>query len=248
MLEIKNLSVSIGSKKIIDGLNLKMNDGEIHAIMGPNGAGKSSLANALMVYPKLKVEGQILIDGQDIASLAVNQRAQKGLFLAFQNPQEIEGVNIFNLIRKAKFGGETRDKKINMDEMLKLQKYVEEASTNLGMGKEFIKRDLNVGFSGGEKKRNEMVQMLSLNPKVMILDEIDSGLDIDALKHVANAVNKIKAEDKKKCFLFITHYERILEYICPDFVHILIGGKIVKSGDYSLAKELEKKGYEKILG
>ncbi|MEK6981541.1 MAG: Fe-S cluster assembly ATPase SufC [Candidatus Micrarchaeota archaeon] len=244
MFEIKNLFVNIGPKKIIDDLSLKINDGEVHAIMGPNGAGKSSLANALMGYPKLEVSGQIILDSDDISSLKVNERAQKGLFLGFQNPQEIDGVNVYNLLRKAKFGEQIKDKKINMEEMLKLQKSVEEITSRLGMGKEFIKRDLNVGFSGGEKKRNEMIQMISLDPKVVILDEIDSGLDIDALRHVANAINQMRSVDKKKCFLLITHYDRILEHLKPDFVHVMVAGKIVRSGDYTLAKEIEEKGYK----
>lgn len=243
MFEIKNLTVTIGDKEIIKGLDLVIKPGEVHAIMGPNGAGKSTLASALMGHPAMNVKGEIALNGEDMAKLPTDERARKGMFLAFQNPQEIEGVKIANLLRKAKLG-EEKDKKKILDEMMKIQKEIEEASESVGMGKEFVKRDLNVAFSGGEKKRNEILQMITLKPKVVILDEIDSGLDIDALKHVANAINKMRTPDR--CFLVITHYQRILDYVKPDFVHVMVDGKIVKSGDEKLAHELEETGYKGI--
>ncbi len=240
MFEIKNLSINIGDKEILKNFNLTLNAGELHAIMGPNGAGKSTLASALMGYPAMEVSGEILLDGENIAGLKTDERARKGVFLAFQNPQEIEGVNIANLLRKAKLG-EEKDKRKILEEMMKIQKEIEEATIGIGLEKEFVKRDLNVGFSGGEKKRNEILQMAVLKPRVVILDEIDSGLDIDGLKHVAKKINEMRS--KERCFLLITHYQRILDYVKPDFVHILVNGKIAKSGGPELAKELEKKGY-----
>ncbi len=243
MFEIKNVSVTIDDKEIIKNLNLVINGGEFHVIMGPNGAGKSTLASALMGNPIMKVTGEILINGTDIAKDSPDVRAQKGMFLAFQNPQEIEGVTISNLLRKAKLG-EEKDKRKILEEMMNIQKQIEESTEKIGMTKEFVKRDLNVGFSGGEKKRNEILQMAVLKPKVVILDEIDSGLDIDALKQVAYAINDMRTKDR--CFLLITHYQRILQYIQPDVVHIMMNGKIVKSGDKSLAHELEEKGYAQV--
>jgi Fe-S cluster assembly ATP-binding protein len=244
MFEIKNLSVGIGERQIIKDLSLSLKAGEIHAVMGPNGAGKSTLASALMGHPLMQTSGEILLNGESMVKLQADERARKGMFLAFQNPQEIEGVNIANLLRKAKLG-EEKDKKKILEEMMGIQKDIESAASKVGMQKEFLKRDLNVGFSGGEKKRNEMLQMLALNPKVIIIDEIDSGLDIDALKMVANALEGMRSPER--CILLITHYERILEYVKPDFVHILVDGKIAKSGGMGLARELVEKGYEKIL-
>ena len=240
MFEIRNLSISIGEKKIVTDLSLTLKAGELHAIMGPNGAGKSTLASALLGHPEMQVEGDILLDGENLAAMPTDARARKGLFLAFQNPQEIEGINLSNLLRKAKLG-EEKDKKKILEEMLAIQKEIDAATVSIGMPKEFVKRDLNVGFSGGEKKRNEILQMVVLKPKVVILDEIDSGLDIDGLKHVAKKINEMRSPDR--CFLLITHYQRILDYIKPDFVHILANGRIVKSGNAELAKELEQKGY-----
>ncbi len=240
MFEIRNLSISIGEKKIVTDLSLTLKAGELHAIMGPNGAGKSTLASALLGHPEMQVEGDILLDGENLAAMPIDARARKGLFLAFQNPQEIEGINLSNLLRKAKLG-EEKDKKKILEEMLAIQKEIDAATVSIGMPKEFVKRDLNVGFSGGEKKRNEILQMVVLKPKVVILDEIDSGLDIDGLKHVAKKINEMRSPDR--CFLLITHYQRILDYIKPDFVHILANGRIVKSGNAELAKELEQKGY-----
>ena len=244
MFEIKNFTVSIGDKQIIKDLNLKIKNGELHAIMGPNGAGKSTLASSLLGNPTFDISGEILLNGENVSHLRTDERARKGMFLAFQNPQEIEGVTVANLLRKAKLG-EEKDKRKVLDEMLKIQKEIDEATHNIGISKDFAKRDLNVGFSGGEKKRNEILQMAVLKPKVIILDEIDSGLDIDALKHVAKTINEMRSIDR--CFLLITHYKRILEYIIPDFVHIMVDGKIVKSGDAKLAHELEEKGYKGIV-
>lgn len=244
MLEIRNFSVSVGDKQIIKDLNLKIKNGELHAIMGPNGAGKSTLASALLGHPAMAVGGEILLDGENLIDLPTDVRARKGMFLAFQNPQEIDGVTVANLLRKAKLG-EEKDKRKILDEMMKIQKEIDEATHNIGISKDFAKRDLNVGFSGGEKKRNEVLQMSVLKPKIVILDEIDSGLDIDALKHVAKIINEMRSGDR--CFLLITHYKRILEYIQPDFVHILVDGKIVRSGDAKLAHELEERGYKGIV-
>lgn len=244
MFEIKDVSVTIGEKEIIKNLNLLIKNGEFHVIMGPNGAGKSTLAAALMGHPLMSVSGEILLDGENLTPLKADERAKKGVFLAFQNPQEIEGVTVAQLLRKAKLG-EEKDKRKILEQMTSIQKEIDESAKVVGVEKEFVKRDLNVGFSGGEKKRNEILQMAVLKPKVVILDEIDSGLDIDALKHVAQAINTVR--DKDRSFLLITHYQRILHYIKPDFVHIMVHGSIVKSGDAKLAHELEEKGYVKVL-
>ncbi len=244
MFEIKNLSVQIGEKEIIKSLNLLIKPGEFHVIMGPNGAGKSTLAGALIGHPLMEVSGEIVLDGENISELKTDERAKKGMFLAFQNPQEIEGVTVAHLLRKARLGEEKNKKKI-LEQMTAIQGDIDSGAELVGMRKEFVKRDLNVGFSGGEKKRNEILQMAVLKPKVVILDEIDSGLDIDALKHVAGAINKLRSKDRS--FLLITHYQRILHYIKPDFVHVMMQGSIVKSGNAKLAHELEEKGYAKIL-
>lgn len=248
MFEIKKLSVKAGEKEIINGIDLAINAGEVHVIMGPNGAGKSTLANAIMGHPKLEVHGQIIMDGEDMTNCPPNERSKRGIFLAFQAPQEIEGVSLFNFLRKSTGTTEEKGKpsKELLEKMMKLKEEVEGAAAQVGMPKEFIKRDINVGFSGGEKKRAEMLQMIVMKPRLVVLDEIDSGLDIDALKTVANTINQMN--DGKRGFLIITHYQRILDYIKPDFVHILSNGKIVKSGDHTLAQELEQKGYSAIVG
>ncbi|MBI2079988.1 Fe-S cluster assembly ATPase SufC [Candidatus Micrarchaeota archaeon] len=238
LLEIKDLTVTIDGKEIINGFNLSMKEGEVHAIMGPNGSGKSTLSYAIMGHPKYEVKGSVKLDGEELLELTADERAKKGLFLAFQAPQEISGVSIQNILRKAKLGGE---EKKDLDKLIELQNQIKKKVKELQLPEESIKRDLNVGFSGGEKKRVEILQMSSLNPKLSILDEIDSGLDIDGVKTVAKSVNKLV--DGKKSFLIITHYPRILNYIKPNFVHVMVNGKIVKSGDFKLAKELEKKGY-----
>ena len=242
MLSIKNLHASIGDKEILKGINLEVKAGEIHAIMGPNGAGKSTLASIIAGNENYEVtEGEISLDGEDLSELAPEERAHKGVFLSFQYPVEIPGVSVTNFIRTAI--NETRKanklEEMPSNEMLKV---IREKSELLEIDRKFLSRSLNEGFSGGEKKRNEIFQMAMLEPKLAILDETDSGLDIDALRIVANGVNKLKSD--KNAIIVITHYQRLLDYIVPDFVHVLYNGKIVKSGDASLALELEEKGYD----
>ncbi|HKX86984.1 MAG TPA: Fe-S cluster assembly ATPase SufC [Flavobacterium sp.] len=242
MLTIKNLHASVEDKEILKGINLEVKAGEIHAIMGPNGAGKSTLSSIIAGNENYEVsEGEILLDGEDISELAPEERAHKGIFLSFQYPVEIPGVSVTNFMKTAinesrKAKGE---EEMPANEMLKL---IREKSDLLEIDRKFLSRSLNEGFSGGEKKRNEIFQMAMLNPKLAILDETDSGLDIDALRIVANGVNKLKSKDN--AVVVITHYQRLLDYIIPDFVHVLMDGKIVKSGDASLALELEEKGYD----
>ena len=242
MLQIKNLHASIGDKEILKGINLEVKAGEVHAIMGPNGAGKSTLSSIIAGNENYEVtEGEIFLDGEDLADLAPEERAHQGVFLSFQYPVEIPGVSVTNFIKtaineKRKANGQ---EEMPANEMLKL---IREKSELLEMDRKFLSRSLNEGFSGGEKKRNEIFQMAMLEPKIAILDETDSGLDIDALRIVANGVNKLKNENN--AVLVITHYQRLLDYIVPDFVHVLMDGKIVKSGTAALALELEEKGYD----
>lgn len=237
MFELEGLSVSVGDKEIIKGISLRIADGETHVIMGPNGAGKSTLAEALLGHPSFKTSGKILIDGEDISALGTDGRARKGLFLAFQNPEEIEGVGISSFIRKARSTGGKHD----LEKMLEEHKRLETDAAALGLDKSFLKRDLNVGFSGGEKKRMEILQAISLGPKVMVLDEVDSGLDVDGLRLISEAIMKMR--DGKRCFLIITHYPRILRHLSADYVHIMVGGNIVKTDKEELAHEVEKNGY-----
>ncbi len=242
MLSIKNLHATIGDKEILKGINLEVKAGEVHAIMGPNGAGKSTLASIIAGNENYEVtSGEISLDGEDLAELAPEERAHKGVFLSFQYPVEIPGVSVTNFIRTAI--NETR-KAQGLEEMPANQmlKVIREKSELLEIDRKFLSRSLNEGFSGGEKKRNEIFQMAMLEPKLAILDETDSGLDIDALRIVASGVNKLKSD--KNAVVIITHYQRLLDYIVPDFVHVLMDGKIVKSGDASLALELEEKGYD----
>ena len=246
MLSIKNLHASIGDKEILKGINLEVKAGEIHAIMGPNGAGKSTLSAVIAGNENYEVtEGEILLEGEDISELAPEERAHKGIFLSFQYPVEIPGVSVTNFMRTAI--NETR-KANGQDEMPanEMLKVIREKSELLEIDRKFLSRSLNEGFSGGEKKRNEIFQMAMLEPKLAILDETDSGLDIDALRIVANGVNKLKSD--KNAIIVITHYQRLLDYIIPDFVHVLYNGKIVKSGGAELAHELEEKGYDWIKG
>lgn len=242
MLEIKNLYASIDDKEILKGINLKVKAGEVHAIMGPNGAGKSTLSAVIAGNENYEVtQGDIILEGESILEDAPEERAHKGVFMSFQYPVEIPGISVTNFIKTAV--NEAR-KARGEEEMpaAELLKKIREKAELLEINKDFLGRSLNEGFSGGEKKRNEIFQMAMLEPKVAILDETDSGLDIDALRIVANGVNKLKGQDN--AVIVITHYQRLLEYIVPDFVHVLADGKIVKSGGKELALELESKGYD----
>ncbi|CAM3316252.1 Fe-S cluster assembly ATPase SufC [Flavobacterium longum] len=242
MLSIKNLHASVEDKDILKGINLEVKAGEVHAIMGPNGSGKSTLSAVIAGNENYEVtEGSITLDGEDLADLAPEERAHKGVFLSFQYPVEIPGVSVTNFMKTAI--NESRKAKgleeMPANEMLKL---IREKSELLEIDRKFMSRSLNEGFSGGEKKRNEIFQMAMLEPKLAILDETDSGLDIDALRIVANGVNKLKSD--QNAIVVITHYQRLLDYIVPDFVHVLYNGRIVKSGGKELAYELEEKGYD----
>ncbi len=242
MLEIKNLHASINGKEILKGLDLVVRPGEIHAIMGPNGAGKSTLASVLTGHPAFEVnKGEINFLGNDILEMAPEERANEGIFLSFQYPVEIPGVSMVNFMRTAinqqrKYRNE---EPISATDFLRLMREKKEL---VEMDNKLTNRSVNEGFSGGEKKRNEIFQMAMLNPKLSVLDETDSGLDIDALRIVANGVNKLKT--KENATIVITHYQRLLDYIVPDYVHVLFDGRIVKTGDKNLAIELEEKGYD----
>ena len=242
LLEIKNLHANVEGNEILKGINLKVNAGEVHAIMGPNGSGKSTLASVLAGKEEYEVTaGEVLYNGKNLLELSPEDRAREGVFLAFQYPVEIPGVSNTNLLKTAvneirKYRGEEELDSMDFLSLLK------EKSKLVELDKAFLSRSVNEGFSGGEKKRNEIFQMAVLNPKLAILDETDSGLDIDALRIVANGVNKLKAKDNAT--ILVTHYQRLLDYIIPDFVHVLYKGKIVKSGGKDLALELEEKGYD----
>lgn len=237
---IEGLKATIDNKEILKGVNLSMKGGEIHAIMGPNGTGKSTLASALMGHPKYEVtEGAVTLDGEDVLEMEVDERARAGLFLAMQYPSEISGVTNSDFLRSAINARREEGQEISL---IKFIRQMEGSMKELDMNPEFAHRYLNEGFSGGEKKRNEILQMLMLDPKIVILDEIDSGLDIDALKIVAAGVNKMRSEDRG--FLIITHYQRLLNYITPDYVHVMMQGRIVKSGGPELAARLEAEGYD----
>ena len=243
MLELQNLKASVTDKSILNGLNLEIKSGEVHAIMGPNGSGKSTLANILSGKSGYDVSGSLKYEGKNLHEIPIEERAQKGIFLAFQYPLEIPGVNTTNFlktslnsIRKAK-----GEKELDTLNLLKL---IKEKASELNIDEKFLSRQLNVGFSGGEKKKNEILQMKLLEPKLAILDETDSGLDIDALRIVADGVNSHK--NNSNAFLIITHYQRLLDYIKPDFIHVLSKGKIIKTGCAELGPELEKTGYENL--
>ncbi len=244
MLEIKNLHVDVDGKEILKGLNLNIGPGEVHAIMGPNGAGKSTLAYAICGKEGYEItKGSVTFKGKDFLELEANERAGEGVFLGFQYPVEIPGVSNVNFLRAAlnsirKYRGEDE---IAAVEFLKL---IRAKAAELKMDPEMLKRAVNVGFSGGEKKRNEMIQMAMLDPIFSVLDETDSGLDIDALRIVADGINRMRGDSRS--ILVITHYQRLLDYVVPDFVHVLSDGKIVKSGDKSLAIRLEKDGYASV--
>ncbi len=242
MLSVKNLKASVEGKIILDGLNLEVKPGEVHAIMGPNGAGKSTLASVLAGREEFEVEsGSITFEGKDLLDLSPEDRAREGLFLAFQYPVSIPGVNTTSFLKTSvnevrKYRGQEE-----LDSVKFLQ-FMKEKMKTVEMEQSLLSRSLNEGFSGGEKKRNEIFQMQLLQPKLAVLDETDSGLDIDALRIVANGVNKYRSKDNG--FIVITHYQRLLDYIIPDFVHVLYKGRIVKSGTKELALELEEKGYD----
>ena len=242
MLSIKNLHAEIEDKQILKGLNLEVKPGEIHAIMGPNGSGKSTLSSVIAGHEDYEVtEGEIIYEGEDIIEKSVEDRARDGIFLAFQYPIEIPGVSNINFLRAAL--NEIRHSKGEKDISAKdFMQRVREKSKLVKLDQSLASRSVNEGFSGGEKKRNEIFQMAMLEPKLSILDETDSGLDIDALKIVANGVNSLKSKDNAT--IVITHYQRLLDYIVPDFVHVLYNGRIVKTGDKNLALELEEKGYD----
>lgn len=245
MLQIKNLQAGIEDKPILKGINLTVNAGEVHAIMGPNGSGKSTLASVLAGRDGFDVTGgEALYNDNDLLDLAPEERAREGVFLAFQYPVEIPGVNSAYFLRSAvnairKHRGEEEFDAMNFLKAVKVK------MKELGLGEDFLKRPVNAGFSGGEKKRNEILQMTMLDPRLAVLDETDSGLDIDALRIVADGVNRLRSDDNAQ--VVITHYQRLLDYIVPDFVHVLYDGCIIKSGDKSLALELEEKGYDWLI-
>lgn len=237
LLEIKNLHAKAEEKEIIKGLNLKINKGEIHVIMGPNGAGKSTLSNVILANPEyVQTDGEIILDGENINSLKTDERARKGIFMSFQSPKEIPGVSVTNFLKYAKIA--TTGKPVKIFEFKKeLEKNMEE----LKMKPEYANRNLNVGFSGGEKKKNEILQMLTLKPKLAILDETDSGLDVDAIKIVSKGIEMFKNDDN--AVLIITHNTRILNHLKVDYVHVLVNGQIVKTSTAELAEQIEETGY-----
>ena len=238
LLEIKNLSAKVGEKKILNGLNLVINKGETHVIMGPNGAGKSTLANVVFSNPSYqKTAGKIVFDGKDITNAKTDEIARMGLFMSFQTPEEIDGVSVFNFVKTVK------NKLDNKTNFFELKEELKKNTKGLKMPYEMVDRDLNVGFSGGEKKKNEILQMLEFKPKLAILDETDSGLDVDAIKIVSKGIEMFKNDDN--AVLIITHSTKILQKLKVDKVHILVDGKIVFTGDGSLAEEIEKNGYDR---
>jgi len=242
MLEISNLKATIGTTEILRGLSLSVNAGEVHAIMGPNGSGKSTLAQVIAGHADYKVtEGSVTYEGSDLLELEPEERAREGIFLSFQYPVEIPGVNNAYLL-KASMNAKRKHQGLEEIDAFEFLKLAKEKMALLGMDPKFLNRGVNEGFSGGEKKRNEILQMAMLEPRLAILDETDSGLDIDALRAVAEGVNSLRTPDR--AIILVTHYQRLLDYIEPDFVHVLSEGRIVRSGDKSLALQLEEKGYD----
>ncbi len=238
LLEIKDLYANAGEKEILKGLNLKINKGEVHVIMGPNGAGKSTLANVILNNPQYKkVSGEIDFEGENINNLSTDKIAKKGVFMSFQSPEEIPGISVTNFLKTAK--NKITEKPVKVFE---LKEDIEKYANELNMNKKLVNRNLNVGFSGGEKKKNEILQMLVLNPKLVILDETDSGLDVDAVKTVSKGIQMYKNDNN--AILIITHNNKILESLKIDYVHVLVDGKIVKTGDEKLADEIQKNGYK----
>ncbi|MDD5337087.1 MAG: Fe-S cluster assembly ATPase SufC [Candidatus ainarchaeum sp.] len=236
MLKIEKLSVSREGKRIIDGLELSMGDGEVHALMGPNGSGKTTLSYAIMGRPGYECEGKIILDGEDITKMGADERAKRGIFLAFQHPAQIEGISLMGLLRRAR---KAAGKPV---ELVKFTEEVKKDAKHASLPESMLSRDLNAGLSGGERKKGEIVQMLALAPKLAILDEIDSGLDVDALRAVAKSVRE--AKNGKLSLLVITHHVNLLRELKPDFVHIMLDGRITRTGNAKFAKEIEKKGYE----
>lgn len=240
MLSIKNLSVTIENHPIITNLNLEVGDGSVHALMGPNGSGKSSLAHVIMGHPRYTVQGEIFYGDTDIMSLSPDKRAQLGIFVAFQHPYELPGVTVFQFLKEA-----YQTRMGTLLEVKQFQEVLVPLLQSVGLDSSFAHRACNDGFSGGEKKRLELVQMLVLQPSLVILDEIDSGLDVDGLSLVADALSFLrKMTDRQVSFVIITHYQRLFKYIKPDFVHIMHNGSLIQSGDYSLIHELEESGYQ----
>ena len=238
-IELKDLEIKVEDKVILDDFNLKINKGEIHAIMGPNGVGKSTLSKVIMGYPDYQVtKGDILVDGESILNLKIDERSRLGIFLVYQNPISIDGVTMREII-KASVDAKDTEKKT----LYEFVKEIENGAEKLEMDKKNLHRDFNVGFSGGERKKNEILWALMLKPKFIILDELDSGLDVDSLKIVTDTLNQYLKENPDTSILIITHYTRILDYIKPGFVHMVKNGRIIKSGDFSLAKLIEKFGY-----
>ncbi len=238
MLKIENLHASVESTPIINGVNLEINPGEVHAIMGPNGSGKSTLANVLMGNPVYEItDGKITFNGEDVTEEPVDNRAKKGMFLAFQYPESIPGVTIVNMLKTALTNIEETEYTT-----VELRLKVAEAMKDLGLSPDFVDRYLNDGFSGGERKRNEILQLAVLNPKLAILDETDSGLDVDGLRIVGEGISNLRTPDR--AYLVVTHYQRLLEYVKPDYVHVFVDGNIVETGGVELSEKLEKEGYE----
>jgi len=247
MLNLQKIKVEVSSKVVVNGISLKIKPGEVHAIMGPNGSGKSSFAKSLLSHPDYQLAGKIVLDKKDITDLAVDAKSRQGMFLAFQHPVAIPGVSVFNFLRVARqsiLNDKTvKNRGAELKSVAKFMRELKEKAKTLGIKDEFLSRGLNEGFSGGERKKLEMLQLLVLEPKYAVIDEIDTGLDVDALKLVAKGIKQVVKENNTGV-LIITHYQRILGYIKPDFVHVMVKGKIVKSGTKKLAKEIEKSGYK----